>query len=92
MPSLTINMLRIWQYNTINYNATPLIFSGNAIESSGAQDITIVSELGSILDSDDEPPGALRVLPDSEDRACFYLEFSEPQVIYAVILIVQGST
>ena len=55
-----------------------MIFNGNAIESSGAQDITIVSELGSILDSDDEPPGALRVLPDSEDRACFYLEFSEP--------------
>ena len=41
-----------------------MIFSGNSIESSGAQDITLVSEIGSILDSDDEPPGALRVLND----------------------------
>ena len=48
--------------------------------------------MGSILDPDDEPTGALRVLAGSTQRAGYVLEFSESQIIYGVIFIVQGSS
>ena len=86
-PSLSIAEFKIWQINTQNYYATPNIFSGNTIEPTGEQSIHKVFGVGSIIDPDDEPPGAFGVRIGTDGRACIYLEFDHIMAIYAVVLI-----
>ena len=68
------------------------MFPGNSVADTGFTNGNHVYKDGSVLDPDDEPPGALTIERGSVDRAGYNLRWSETVRIYHAIIIVQGAT